>query len=156
TLSPGEANSTGSPEGEGSTGEQEEPSAAAATSEPTLPTVSSAPIQVYVIAQQRAWMRVIVDGRVEFEGRVVSGSAYPFSGDERIEVLTGNGAGLRIIHNQADLGSMGTFGEVVARIFTLEGIQTPTPTLTPTGMPPADTTTPTPAETPQTTVTPTP
>jgi len=82
-------------------------------------------------------MRVIVDGKLEFEGRVVSGSAYSFSGDKRIEVLTGNGAALQIYFNQTDLGVMGLYGEVIYRIFTLQGVFTPTATITNTPLPTA-------------------
>ena len=77
-------------------------------------------------------MRVSVDGEIEFEGRVIPGSAYQFSGQERIELLTGNGAALQIFFNQNDLGILGDYGEVIFRVFTLEGMMLPTPTITPT------------------------
>ncbi|MFH1907224.1 MAG: hypothetical protein ABIL11_07575, partial [Chloroflexota bacterium] len=60
------------------------------------------------------------------------GSAYPFDGDDQIEVLTGDGSAVQIIYNQADLGVMGTFGEVVNRIYTPKNILNPTPTPKPT------------------------
>jgi hypothetical protein len=44
---------------------------------------------------------------------VVSGGAYLFNGDERIELLTGNGAALQVFLNRQDLGLLGLFGEVV-------------------------------------------
>jgi cytoskeleton protein RodZ len=103
------------------------------TSEQTLPPPGDGDgVQVYVTVQQRAWMLVRVDGDVEFEGRVLPGSAYQYSGDEQVEILTGNGAALKIFFNQRDLGPMGLFGQVVNRIYSLEGIVTPTPTITPT------------------------
>ena len=109
----------------------------------TLPAAVEGPLQVSIIIQQRAWMRVVVDEEVQFEERVQVGGAYSFSGEERIEVLTGNGAALRLYFNQEDLGIMGSFGEVAHWIFTLEGMQTPTATLTPIGQP-TSTGTPTP------------
>jgi hypothetical protein len=87
-------------------------------------------VQIYITVRQRAWLRVIVDGKVEFEGRVAPGSAYQFTGDEKVEILTGNGAGIQVFYNQFDLGPLGLFGEVVHQVYTLEGIQTPTPTIT--------------------------
>jgi hypothetical protein len=78
-------------------------------------------------------MRVTVDGEIEFEGRVIPDSAYTFVGDDQIEVLTGNGEALQIYLLQHDLGLMGTFGQVVDRIYTLQGVENPTPTITPTG-----------------------
>lgn len=103
----------------------------------TIPTLSSAPISVYIIASQRAWMRVTVDTSVVFDGRVSPGNAYPFTGRERIDLLTGNGAALSVIYNQNDLGTLGTMGEVVSISFTREGMSVPTPvfTVTPTRTP---------------------
>jgi len=100
-------------------------------------------VQVYVTVRQRAWMRAIVDGEVVFEGRVLPGNAYPYEGNESVELLTGNGAALQIFFNQQDLGPMGQLGEVVHRVYTLGGVLTPTPTITST-----------PTETPRTTPTP--
>lgn len=101
---------------------------------------SGAGIQVYITVRQRAWVRVIVDGEVEYQGRVLPGSAYQFAGDEKVEVLTGNAAALQIFYNQQDLGPMGLFGQVVYQVYTFDGVQTPTPTitLTPTATPRAN------------------
>lgn len=101
-------------------------------------------VQVYTTVRQRAWVRVAVDGEVVFEGRVLPGSAYQYEGDETVELLTSNGAALQIFFNQVDLGPMGLYGQVVQRVFTAEGVQTPTPTVTFT-----------PTVTPRTTPTPT-
>lgn len=95
-----------------------------------LPAESS--VRVYVTVRQRAWMRVLVDGELEFEGRVIPGSAYQYAGDASVEILTGNAAALQIFFNQQDLGLMGLFGQVANRIYTREGVLTPTPTITPT------------------------
>lgn len=100
----------------------------------TLPVLDNATLQVYVVARQRAFLKVIVDQIVEFEGRVVTGNAYPFSGDEKIELVTGNAAALQIIFNQNDLGTIGTFGQAVSLIFTNQGVVTPTAMFTSTAI----------------------
>jgi len=112
--------------------------------ETPLPTISDAPIQLYVSILRRAWMRVTVDGEVEFEGRVIPGSAYSFSGEFEIELTTGNGAGLQVFFNGTDLGVLGVYGEVVYKLFTPEGVLLPTPTSTavPTNTPQASPTPP--------------
>ncbi len=109
------------------------------------PDLGDVPVQVYIVVRQRAWMRVLVDGQEEFSGRVIPGGAYTFSGDEQVEILTGNGAGLLVYFNQQNLGPLGFYGEVVNQIYSLDGILAPTPTQTstPTATPPAS---PTPAE----------
>jgi len=95
----------------------------------------NAPLQINIVARQRAWLRVIVDGEVAYEGRVMPGSAYSFPGIERIELLTGNAAGMQVFFNQQDLGVLGAFGEIIERIFSIEGVQTPTPSILPTSTP---------------------
>jgi cytoskeletal protein RodZ len=96
------------------------------------PLAAESSVRVYVTVRQRAWMRVLVDGALEFEGRVIPGSAYQYAGDASVEILTGNAAALQIFFNQQDLGLMGLFGQVANRIYTREGVLTPTPTITPT------------------------
>ncbi|MEW6651534.1 MAG: DUF4115 domain-containing protein, partial [Chloroflexota bacterium] len=106
------------------------------------------PVQVYIVANQRTWMRVSVDNQVVFDGRTVPGSAYPFTGRESIELISGNGAGIEVIHNQNNLGLLGSAGEVVRLIFTAQGTVLPTPLFTETPAP-----TPLPTETPRPTPT---
>jgi cytoskeleton protein RodZ len=98
----------------------------------TLPAAGHGPVQVVVIAEESTWVRVTVDGKVQFEGRVTAGTAYPFDGNTQIEVLTGNGRAISILYNQNTLGPMGNFGEVVDRIYTTNAILNPTATFTPT------------------------
>jgi cytoskeletal protein RodZ len=107
------------------------PAPAEIPEETPLPTVSNAPVQVYVSVLRRAWMRVTVDENIEFEGRVIPGSAYSFSGEFQIEILSGSGAALQVFYNETDLGVMGVYGEVVYRVFTPDGEVQPTPTVTP-------------------------
>ncbi|HEX7542330.1 MAG TPA: RodZ domain-containing protein, partial [Anaerolineales bacterium] len=98
----------------------------------TLPAAGHGPVQVVVVAQEQAWVRVTVDGKVQFEGRVTAGTAYPFDGNTQIEVRTGNGSAISILYNQNNLGPMGNLGEVVDHIYTANAILNPTATFTPT------------------------
>ncbi|PWH14370.1 MAG: hypothetical protein DDG60_08090 [Anaerolineae bacterium] len=127
------------------------------TATPLIEFVPAPGVQVTVLVVERTYLKVIVDGKVEQEGRVVPGAALTFEGRERIEVLTGSGAALQIIYNQQNLGVLGSFGEVVNRIYTLNGVETPTPTPSPTGTAtPRRSPTPTATRTPVITDTPTP
>jgi len=103
-------------------------------------------VQIQLIITQRSWVRVTVDNILRFEGRLLPGSVKLFGGELSIEILTGNAAGVEVIYNQRDLGVMGLYGEVIDRVYTAEGIATPTPTIT---------STPTPTVTPEVTSTPT-
>jgi cytoskeletal protein RodZ len=108
-------------------------------------------VALNIIAAERTFMRVLVDGQEAFNGRVLPGTAYPFEAAESIQVLTGNGAALRVTYNGRDLGLLGTFGEVVDFIYTIDSIVTPTPPA-----PPTATNTPNVTSTPSPTPSPTP
>jgi len=93
-------------------------------------------VQLILIAIERTYLRVTLDGKVKFDGRVAPGSAYPFDAEKQIDVLVGNAAAIKVTYNGKDLGLMGNFGEVIDRVYTAQGIATPTgtppPTFTPT------------------------
>ena len=104
-----------------------------------IPTQNvNAEVQLNLVAVERTYLRVVVDGEVAFDGRVVPGNAYPFEAENQIEVLVGSGAAIRMVYNGRDLGLMGTFGQVVNNIYlgteiiTPTGMPTTTPTITPT------------------------
>jgi cytoskeleton protein RodZ len=90
------------------------------------------PVRVQIIVRERAFMRVVVDDEVEFDGRVLGGSVYAFAAQELIEIITGSGSALQVSYNEQDLGVLGTYGEAVNFVITIDGVQTPTPTITPT------------------------
>jgi cytoskeletal protein RodZ len=99
-----------------------------------IPTQNAnAQVQLNLVAVERTYMRVVVDGKVAFEGRVVPGNAYPFEAENQIEVLVGSGAAIRTVYNGRDLGLMGTFGQVVNNIYLGTEIITPTALPTATG-----------------------
>jgi hypothetical protein len=100
-----------------------------------IPTQNAnANVQLNLVAVERTYLRVVVDGKEAFNGRVVPGNAYPFEGENQVEVLVGSGAAIRVVYNGRDLGLMGTFGQVVNNIYTGTEITTPTalPTATAT------------------------
>ncbi|HET6947422.1 MAG TPA: RodZ domain-containing protein [bacterium] len=114
------------------------PAAAIETSEPsptsTLPPLPlpSGRVTLRLIAQQRTWIRVLIDGRQQFQGRLLAGDVLDYAADRLIEVSTGNGAAVRVLWNGQDTGLMGALDEVVTRLWTSVAVLTPTPTITPT------------------------
>ncbi len=103
-----------------------------ATSIAAAPTGGQGAVQVVLVTLGSTWARVTVDGKIQFEGRLSPGTANSYNANKQIEVLTGDGAALSVTYNQAELGPMGSFGEVVDRIYTQDAILNPTPTFTPT------------------------
>lgn len=121
-----------------------------------LPEDANLGVQILITVLERSWLRVSVDGELVFEGRAQPNATFVYEGNEIVEVLTANGAGVRIGYNQRDMGLMGGFGEVVQRLYGARGILTPTvtptsaATLTPS---PTFTSSPSPTRTPTATVT---
>jgi cytoskeleton protein RodZ len=98
----------------------------------TIPVKGNDPIQVYVVAMQRVWMRVSEDDKEKFQGRVSPGNAYAFSANKKIELTTGDADGIEVFYNQNDLGVLGKKAQVINLIFTKDGMITPTAQFTPT------------------------
>ena len=120
------------------------------------PLPNDSPINIVIIPRQRAWVRVISDGETVFEGRMLPGDAYDFTGEGNLELLTGSAGALQIYFNEQDIGSPGLVGQVANLIFTENGLVLPTPTNTATiTQTPEATLTPTPSPTPSQTLQPT-
>jgi hypothetical protein len=136
------------------------PFALAGTDVVETPTETATPnvnisVSLNIVATERTFMRVLVDGKEVFNGRVVPGTAYPFEAAVSIEVLAGNGAALRITYNGRDMGLLGNaFGQVVDFIYSANSIVTPTPPAPPTATA-TPKVSPTPSPTPSPTRTPT-
>jgi cytoskeletal protein RodZ len=109
------------------------PPLAAATPTPPLPTplASYDGVNLIVRAEQRTWVRVVVDGAEAFAGLMPPGTSKEFNGQNEVELDTGNGQGTHVLWNGQDQGTLGQIGEVVIRLWTREGAMTPTPSVTP-------------------------
>jgi cytoskeletal protein RodZ len=96
------------------------------------PVANTDPINILLVPRQQLWVQVTVDGDLAFQGRLLPGNAYDYSGQEQIDILTGNIGALQILFNNQDIGSQGLFGQVADLSFTASGLVLPPPTSTPT------------------------
>jgi cytoskeletal protein RodZ len=96
----------------------------------TITSVNTGSIQLVIVGLQRTYLKVIADGKEVFNGRVVPGNVYTFTGSVKVTVDAGSAAGIQIYYNQQDLGVLGMVGETVALEFTSKGYVTPTPRFT--------------------------
>jgi hypothetical protein len=90
-----------------------------------------------VEAEQRSWLRVLVDGVLAEEGVLRDGDTRSWVAEQAITLRTGNAGGVRLTLNGEDLGTMGGVGEVVERTWIVDQGEVseaagPTPTLLPT------------------------
>lgn len=92
-------------------------------------------VNLRIVAESDSFVEVIVDDAQAFRGRMQANDEQSFIGDRAISVTTGNAGGLRIFFNDLDQGLMGEIGQVLVRIWTPRGAQTPTPTVTVTPSP---------------------
>jgi transcriptional regulator with XRE-family HTH domain len=97
---------------------------------PTLPIGPIGALGLRLAVENDAFLVVSVDGREQLRQRAHPGDVFDFQGQAIIEVLTGNGGGVRAIFNGEDHGLMGVFDEAVVRLYTQQGVLTPTPTVT--------------------------
>jgi len=95
-----------------------------------IATINAAPLQLYIIAHDRAYLKITVDNVELFNGRVIPDNVYTYSGQEQIDLLTGNGAALEVYYNQEYLGELGGLGDVVSLTFSSEGLVSSTAELT--------------------------
>lgn len=118
------------------------PQFAPATATPTAPPVTpTAPlptplpnyvgVNIFVRAEQRLWLRAAVDGVETFVGQMAPGQTREFVGNTVVELWTGNARGTRVVFNGQDQGTLGDLGEVVIRLWTVDGAVTPTPSPAP-------------------------
>ncbi len=135
---------------------------AAASEVAPTPTIEPATLAanvnvlVKVSAASQTYMRVSVDGKLQFDGRAEPGQTFTYQGSKTVEVLTGNAGALQVNYNGHEMGFMGLFGNVVDLVYSGEGVATPTTTPLPTRTPtpkvtptPSETRTPTPSATPK-------
>ena len=85
-------------------------------------------VDLRILIQQRAWLSVLVDGEEVFRGRVIPGDLKEYQAESVIEILTSNGAALRILYEGEDQGVLGELGQVVRRLWSFQGALTATPT----------------------------
>jgi cytoskeletal protein RodZ len=124
-----------------------------ATPTPTpRPTATPEVVQVRIVLTmritQRAWVRVVVDGKDVVGERGASleaGQTQTWEADNSIFIRTGNAGGVVLTLNGEELGAMGKVGEVAERTWVVDqGEVTETTPFVPTRTPVA-TVTPTPA-----------
>ena len=140
-------------------------------------------VLVQIAFDQRAWVRLNVDGIEQFVGLVRPGTVMEYSSSDRITLTASNAEALNVTWNGQRQPLLGQRGQMVDVVFTREGVQVssgpgfeptpvqsntplPTPTdpagaiiaqLTPTDTPgpsPTPSNTPTPTDTPSITPTP--
>lgn len=102
------------------------PPAQTETTEPSTPPVSASTPEQPVSASglnlqakfsDRCWTRVVVDGRVAYEGIAERGQTLSWQAVDNILVTAGNAGAIEFIENGKSLGKAGAIGEVIDKTF---------------------------------------
>lgn len=75
------------------------------------------PVNVAVEMVGESWMRVTVDGKLDFEGIMPEGTITQWSGEKEIILRTGNAAAVKATFNQNPPQILGNEGEVIELVF---------------------------------------
>jgi cytoskeletal protein RodZ len=82
-------------------------------------TLSPKPIKLDISTTAEAWLSVNVDGKIQFEGTLPSGSSRNWSAVQEIKVVAGNAGAVLVVFNDQAVGTLGKSGEVVEKRFNL-------------------------------------
>lgn len=88
-----------------------------ARSKPTA-SVPSVPIQVTVNLKEQSWLRVIGDGKTQFEGILTTGKRQTWTAKKHLTLVAGNAGGVLISFNREKPKLLGARSEVKEVTFT--------------------------------------
>jgi cytoskeletal protein RodZ len=89
------------------------------TPTPAVTPTPVAPLTLSLHFLRTCWLRVIVDGKMVFEGTLQPGSIRTWTAQQFITVRLGNAGGVDVIFNGKNEGVAGRPGEVVDRTYRL-------------------------------------
>lgn len=69
-------------------------------------------VVVGISLKDRCWLKVVVDGKVEFEGTLAKGTQKSWTGQEQINIIAGNAGGVVITYNHGQEKLLGKPGQV--------------------------------------------
>ncbi len=96
------------------------PAEAAAEAPVPEATTQASPVEVAVLAVEKSWVRLIVDGERVFGGVMEPGETRTLNGEQSAVVFTGNAGGLDFRYNGKQIGTAGPKGQVRTVVFSTE------------------------------------
>lgn len=89
----------------------------------TPASLSRSAVKLTVRAEGQSWLRVIADGKTQFQGLVSAGEVKNWSAQEKIVIRAGNGAGVLASVNDRPAQRLGKPGEVVDVVASANGVE---------------------------------
>ncbi|MEB3229700.1 MAG: DUF4115 domain-containing protein, partial [Leptolyngbyaceae bacterium] len=85
---------------------------------PVDPAIADKPVRVQLEMKERSWLRVTVDGQLDFEGVLDEGTQRTWAGETNVLVRVGNAGGVLAAFNESEAEIMGDPGSVQERLFS--------------------------------------
>ncbi len=79
--------------------------------QPTVAAAVNEPLELEISAKTTSWVKVVVDGKPAFEGRLNAGNAKTWTAKRELILTTGNAGGLVVTKNNTQLPDLGALGE---------------------------------------------
>ncbi len=90
---------------------------------PITVDVATAPINLELSAADRVWVALAIDGELVLDVILEDGQSFSFEGQESAYLQVGNAAGLSVVWNGTDLGSLGRQGQVRHLLFSPDDVR---------------------------------
>lgn len=82
------------------------------------PSTPAKPIEVDVTLKEQSWMRVMIDGKTEFEGMLNADTQRTWTAESELKIRAGNAGGVMVAYNNQPAKPLGARGTVEEVIFT--------------------------------------
>jgi cytoskeletal protein RodZ len=80
---------------------------------------NSESVVVDITLKDRCWLKVMVDGKVEFEGTLPQGTQRSWTGKKQIDIIAGNAGGVVVTYNHGQEELLGKPGQVEEVTYTV-------------------------------------
>jgi cytoskeletal protein RodZ len=88
------------------------PSSETSPSPAASPTEPEIPLRIDIELTDQSWLRVVVDGKKEYEGVLPEGTERTWTAENQLTIRAGNAGGVLLAHNRGEAQSMGAPGAV--------------------------------------------
>jgi Helix-turn-helix domain/Domain of unknown function (DUF4115) len=78
----------------------------------SLPGANGKPVRVGLTFTDQSWVRIVVDGKEEYEGVLPQGTMKTWAADRQVVVRAGNAGGIMVVFNESQAKPLGEPGSV--------------------------------------------
>ncbi|MEX0267761.1 helix-turn-helix domain-containing protein [Leptolyngbyaceae cyanobacterium UHCC 1019] len=87
---------------------------------PSTAAISDKPVRIGLAFKAQSWIRIVADGKTEFEGVLSEGAQQAWAAKQQITVRAGNAGGVLVTYNESPPKLLGEPGTVEEKTFEAE------------------------------------